>query len=118
MVLIEENTVIDLINELGSDVTLRRFSGDTFNTRGDVIEGTATDLEIKALVDYKGGETDFEREGTFNPDSKAFFISGSLNVSKGDIIIHRENEYKINNIKSAELENFVHVHEVITSIVN
>jgi len=118
MVLIEENTVSDLIDELGSDATLRQFSGDTYNTRGDIIEGTSTDTAIKTLVDFKGGDRKYEREGPYNPNEKSFFVKGTLSISEGDVIIHNSIQYTIKNIISAELENFVHVHELIAEKIN
>lgn len=114
MALIDEKLVEELITELGSDAVLKVIDTQTFDKFGEETVVYLTDKAIKVMVNSIGAENEFVKAGLYLPDDKIFLLDGTVNVSRGDIIVHNSDEYKIGDIKEAELENFVHVRELFT----
>ena len=112
MALIDENLIAELIAEYGSDAILQRVDTESYDKFGEETVTYFPDEAVKVIVNNQGGENKSINEGMYNPDDKSFFIQGTSLVARNDIIIHRNISYKADNIIDAELENFIHVHEI------
>ena len=108
--MIEVNYVNREIDAYGSSVTIRTVSR-TFNDEGDE-DRTYSDSTINAVVNVIGGDNILVREGRFTEDGKIFFVKGTQAASVGDVIIHSDNYYLIEEIPEGELNDTVYVKEL------
>ena len=85
---IKQNCIAREITALGTTVTLRTITDDSYSDWGDAAESTS-DASKSAFVQVLNQEDDLVKEGVFQNGDKIFWFKGDeTNVSRGNRIQH------------------------------
>lgn len=109
---VDEDVVNDKIDLLGSTITITSYTGNTYNDYGDINLGTASITNTVAVVNALSNDDDVVKEGIFTPMDKRFFLKSTETISQGDIITHKNIQFKVDGEPSKhELEDNVYAIE-------
>lgn len=106
------------IEQLGSTVTVRAITDDSYSKWGDATESTVDTASVKAMVQILTQADELVKEGVFQAGDKIFwFKSDQSNIIRGNRIQHDSKWYEIVNLIKHSLADVDYLIEARTKKV-
>jgi len=106
------------IEFLGSTVTVRAITDDSYSKWGDARESTSDTEDIKAMVQTLTQADELVKEGVFQAGDKIFwFKSDQSNITRGNRISHDSKWYEIVEVLTHTLADTTYLKEAKTKKV-
>ncbi len=106
------------ITTLGSSVTIRTITDDSYSKWGDATESTSDATSVKCMVNVLSQEDELVKEGIFKSGDLVFwFIASRTDIARGNRIYYNSLWYEIEEIIEHTVANSDYLLEARTKKV-